>query len=215
MANKKIGYARVSMCSQDLALQLDALKNEGIAEADIYVEKISGRLSKAKRPQLNACLNKLKEGDSLIVWKLDRLGRSLKDLINIIQELEERKIRFKSLTETIDTSSPTGRLIFHIIAAFGEFERNLIKERSAAGLTAARRRGVVCGRPPKLSKKEQKQLVKCYESGTPVTKIKERFSISKSYLYNCLREHNINLKIKSGGLVMTIFPLIWLCFHIC
>ena len=195
MSNKKIGYARVSMCSQDLALQLDALKIAGVKEADIFVEKISGRLSKAKRPQLKACLKKLKEGDVLIVWKLDRLGRSLKDMLNIIQELEERKIRFSSLTETIDTSSPSGRLIFHVIAAFGEFERNLIKERSAAGLDSARKRGVVFGSHPKLSRKQQEKLISSYKSGVPIKELKEQFGISKTYLYDCLRERNIDLKI--------------------
>ncbi|MDR1482902.1 MAG: recombinase family protein [Synergistaceae bacterium] len=198
MSNKKFGYARVSMCNQDLALQLDALKIAGVKEDDIYVEKISGRLSKAKRPQLNACLKKLKEGDSLVVWKLDRLGRSLKDLINIIQELEEKKIRINSLTETIDTSSPTGRLIFHMIAAFGEFERNLIKERSTAGLAAARKRGVVCGRHPKLSLKQQEQLITYYKAGVSIKKLKDQFSISKTYLYNCLHKHNICLKINEN-----------------
>jgi DNA invertase Pin-like site-specific DNA recombinase len=183
------------MCNQDLALQLDALKIAGVKESDIYVEKISGRLSKARRPQLDACLRKLTEGDSLVVWKLDRLGRSLKDLLNIIQELEERKILFSSLTETIDTSSPTGRLIFHVIAAFGEFERNLIKERSVAGLEAARKRGVVFGRRPKLSRKEQKSLIESYKSGVPVKEINRQFSISRTYLYNCLREYNVTLKI--------------------
>jgi DNA invertase Pin-like site-specific DNA recombinase len=192
--NEKFGYARVSMYNQDLALQLDALKVAGVDEANIYVEKISGKLGKAKRPQLSACLKKLTEGDSLIVWKLDRLGRSLKDLISIIQELEERKICFNSLTETIDTSSPTGRLIFHMIAAFGEFERNLIKERSAAGLAAARKRGVICGRQPKLSPKQQILLITHYKSGTPIKKLKEKFGISKTSLYDCLHAHHINLK---------------------
>jgi DNA invertase Pin-like site-specific DNA recombinase len=195
MVSKKLGYARVSMCSQDLALQLDALKIAGVSESNIFVEKISGRLSKAKRPQLDACLKKLKEGDSLIVWKLDRLGRSLKDLLSIIQELEERKIRFSSLTETIDTSSPTGRLIFHVIAAFGEFERNLIKERSLAGVVAAKKRGVVFGRRQKLSRKEQKMLIESYKSGVPIKELNKLFGISKTYLYNCLQIHNISLKI--------------------
>jgi DNA invertase Pin-like site-specific DNA recombinase len=195
MDNKKLGYARVSMYSQDLALQLDALKFAGVKESDIFVEKISGKLSKAKRPQLEACFKKLKEGDALIVWKLDRLGRSLKDLLNIIQELEERKIQFSSLTETIDTSSPTGRLIFHMIAAFGEFERNLIKERSLAGLVAAKRRGVVFGRRPKLSGQQQKKLITSYESGVSAKEIYKQFGISKTYLYNCLHKHKINLKI--------------------
>jgi DNA invertase Pin-like site-specific DNA recombinase len=182
------------MCSQDLTLQLDALEVAGVKKENIFVEKISGRLSKAKRPQLEACFETLREGDALIVWKLDRLGRSLKDLINLIHELDERKIRFHSLTETIDTSSPTGRLIFHMIAAFGEFERNLIKERCTAGLAAARSRGIIGGRRQKLSQKQQKTLVDSYKTGMTVSVLREEFSISKTCLYDYLRLNGISLR---------------------
>jgi DNA invertase Pin-like site-specific DNA recombinase len=191
---KKYGYARVSMLNQDLALQLDALKNADISENNIFVEKISGKLSKSDRPQLKACLRALRAGDSLSVWKLDRMGRSLKDLMNIIQELEERKIMFRSLTETIDTSSPTGRLLFHIMGAFGEFERNLIRERSMAGQEAARRRGAIIGRKNKLSQEQQKRLIGEYLTGTPLRVLTARFDISKTSLYEYLRAHNTVLR---------------------
>jgi DNA invertase Pin-like site-specific DNA recombinase len=194
MKNRKIGYARVSMTSQDLALQLDALRVAGVPEADIYVEKITGKLSKAKRPQLDSCLRSLKNGDCLVVWKLDRLGRSLLDLLQIMQELEERHIRFNSLTEAIDTSIPTGRLMFHLLAAFGEFERNLIRERSAAGLEAARKRGVVGGRRRKLDDKQQSSLVRLYKSGTPIKRLQEDFGVSKRCVYDYLHYHNIKLR---------------------
>ena len=183
------------MGSQDLTLQFDALKAAGINENDIYIEKISGKLSKAQRPQLKACFGNLMAGDTLVVWKLDRLGRSMKDLLNLVQELDERKVHFQSLTEIIDTSTPTGRLIFHILAAFGEFERNLIKERALAGLASARARGVIGGRRYKLTKNDQKRLVQLYnKENMPVNKIQEQFGISKSCLYDYLRLHNVLLK---------------------
>jgi DNA invertase Pin-like site-specific DNA recombinase len=194
VASKKFGYARVSMDNQDLALQLDALTSSGVCEDDIFIEKISGKLSKADRPQLDACMKTLREGNMLVVWKLDRLGRSLKDLINIIQELEERKIQFSSLTETINTSSPIGRLIFHIIGAFGEFERNLIKERSAAGLAAAKKRGIIGGRKRKLSKNQQTKLVLLYKTGTPVKSLLQTFRISRTCLYDYLHFNGIILR---------------------
>jgi DNA invertase Pin-like site-specific DNA recombinase len=197
--NKKIGYARVSMGSQDLALQLDALKAAGIGEENIVIEKISGKLSKAQRPQLKACFKKLQAGDTLVVWKLDRLGRSLKDLLNLIQELDAKKVHFHSLTEIIDTSSPTGRLIFHILAAFGEFERNLIKERSLAGLVSARARGIIGGRRRKLSTSEQKRLIRLYQVNIPIREIQKQMGISKSCLYDYLRLNNILLK-NSGSM---------------
>jgi DNA invertase Pin-like site-specific DNA recombinase len=182
------------MGNQDLALQLDALRAAGVNEKNVFIEKISGKLSKSQRPQLKACFKKLQEGDTLMVWKLDRLGRSLKDLLNLVQELEERKVHFHSLTETIDTSSPTGRLMFHIIAAFDEFERNLIKERSLAGLVAARARGIIGGRRYKLTKIEQNSLVQLYKKNVPIREIMTSFGISKSCLYGYLRLHDILLK---------------------
>jgi len=144
---KKIGYARVSTEDQNLALQLDALRHDGCHR--IYQEKITGKI--ASRPVLTSALASLGEGDMLVVWKLDRLGRSLKHLIDIVQELEARKIGFRSIADGIDTETPSGRLLFHVIGAIAEFEARQISERTKAGLLAARRRGQRLGRPPVLT----------------------------------------------------------------
>lgn len=144
-----IGYARVSTTDQDLSLQLDALKK---AECEkIFRDKISG--TKADRPALKKALDFARSGDTIVVWRLDRLGRSLKDLIQIVHQLEENKVGIKSLTESLDTTTPGGRLIFHVFGAIAEFERSLIRERTMAGLQAAKARGRTGGRPKSLSDK--------------------------------------------------------------
>ncbi|MDR3332758.1 MAG: recombinase family protein [Synergistaceae bacterium] len=191
MEKRKFGYARVSQGHQDEALQLNALKAAGIGRGNIFVDKLSGKLSQVKRPQLSACLQILRTGDTLFIWKLDRLGRSVKDLINIVQELEERSILLNSLTEVIDTSSPAGRLFFHIMAAFGEFERNLIIERSMAGLAAAKECGRIGGRRHKLSPSQQENLIMLYKAHTPIKRLQGMFGISKSCLYDYLHFYNI------------------------
>ncbi len=142
-----IGYARVSTQDQNPELQLDALKAAGCEQ--VFHEKMTGKL--AERPELDACLRTLRKGDTLVVWKLDRLGRSLKNLVEIIHGLEQRGVAFRSLTESIDTSSASGRLIFHVFGALAEFEHSLILERTMAGLSAARARGRMGGRKAKLS----------------------------------------------------------------
>jgi len=184
------GYARVSMQNQELDLQLDALMANGVKKHNIFIEKISGKLLRAERPQLKFCMEVLREGDTLVVWKLDRLGRSLRDLINIITELEEKKVRFRSLTECIDTTSPMGRFMFHLIGAFSEFERNLIKERSLAGLVSARKRGIVGGRRFVLSSKEQNALIAMHKDNIKIQDILEHFKISRTTLYNYLHRHH-------------------------
>ena len=148
-----IGYARVSTQEQNLDAQSDALKNANCEQ--IFEEKITGKHK--DRPELKTCLKSLRKGDVLIVWKLDRLARSLKDLVEIITELNDRKIGFKSLTEAIDTTSATGRLVFHIFGALAEFEHSLIRERTIAGLDAARARGRKGGRKPSMSDKDIKK----------------------------------------------------------
>src|SRR6266571_1387061 len=140
-----IGYARVSKNEQNLDLQRDALLKAGCAEKNIFTDKITG--TKAERKGLDAALTHLREGDTLVVWRLDRLGRSLKHLIETVTKLQEQHIAFQSITENINTSTATGQLIFHIFGALAEFERNLIKERTIAGLESARRRGRTGGRP--------------------------------------------------------------------
>jgi DNA invertase Pin-like site-specific DNA recombinase len=151
----KIGYARVSKAdgSQSLDLQIDALIAEEILENNIYQDEASGK--KEERIGLENCLKSLREGDTLVVWKLDRLGRSLKHLVNVVQDLTNRKIGFKVLTgqgANIDTTTANGKLIFGIFAALAEFERELIRERTMAGLKAARARGRKGGRKFQLTK---------------------------------------------------------------
>jgi len=145
-----IGYARVSTNDQNLDLQVDALRAAGCEQ--IFTDAISG--SKADRPGLNQALTMLREGDTLVVWQLSRLGRSLKHLIDTVQGLEDRGVGFKSLNEGLDTTTNGGKLVFHIFGALAEFERSLIQERTKAGLESARARGRVGGRPKKLDDKK-------------------------------------------------------------
>ena len=143
----RIGYARVSTEEQNTSLQIDALKNAGCKQ--LFEEKVSGKSK--DRPELEVCLKVLREGDTLVVLRLDRLGRSLDHLVQTIRNLESRNIGFLSLTESIDTTNAGGKLIFHIFAALAEFERNIISERTKAGLKAARARGRKGGRKTKLT----------------------------------------------------------------
>lgn len=142
-----IGYARVSTQDQNPQLQRDALQEAGCEQ--VFEERVTG--TKRERPELQACLRTLRDGDTLVVWKLDRLARSLKDLVELIHELNERGVGFRSLTEAIDTTSAGGKLVFHIFGALAEFEHCLIRERTLAGLAAARARGRKGGRRPVMS----------------------------------------------------------------
>ncbi|AXS84545.1 recombinase family protein [Marinobacter sp. Arc7-DN-1] len=148
-----IGYARVSTQDQNSELQVDALEKAGAEQ--VFQEKLTGKLR--ERPVLSQCLRTLRKGDVLVVWKLDRLARSLKDLVEIVQDLHGREIGFKSLTESIDTTSSGGRLVFHIFGALAEFEHDLIRERTIAGLKAARARGRKGGRKPAMSDADVKK----------------------------------------------------------
>lgn len=179
--SQKIGYARVSTDDQHLHLQNDALEKVGCSV--IYAESVSGK--NTQRPELVQCLKALRQGDTLVVWRLDRLGRSLSDLIEIITELENRGIAFESLNEKIDTNSATGKLIFHLMAALSEFERNLMRERTQAGLKAARARGRKGGRPRKLDEKQIKEIQHLMKSSDiPVKQIADRYGVSRATIYN-------------------------------
>jgi DNA invertase Pin-like site-specific DNA recombinase len=174
-----IGYARVSTSDQDTALQIDALNKSGCEK--VYQEKISG--ASKERPELTKCLDALRAGDTLTVWRLDRLGRSLKELVSIIAELEQKQVGFKSLTESIDTTTPTGKLQFHVFAALAEFERALIQERTKAGLAAARARGRKGGRPIKLSSKEvQKAKAMLLDPNITKTEVAKHLGITRATL---------------------------------
>lgn len=185
-----IGYARVSTGEQTLDLQHDALTNAGCGT--IYQETASG--AKADRPVLDEVLSYLRVGDTLVVWRLDRLGRSLEHLIDIVAALAERGIGFKSLTEQIDTTTPGGKLIFHVFGALAEFERDLIRERTQAGLAAARSRGRVGGRPRKLTDPKQLELARTlYEGGqTDMETICRTLGISRATLYRALKTRPTN-----------------------
>lgn len=153
-----IGYARVSTDDQRLDLQRDALLSHGVDPEYLFEEYISG--VKSKRPQLETCLKILRRGDVLVVWRLDRLGRSIRELVTIAHELNEKGVEFRSLTESIDTTSTAGRFVLNILAAVAQLERDLISERTKAGLKAARLRGHKGGRKPKLTDKDRTLLFK-------------------------------------------------------
>lgn len=172
----RIGYARVSTQDQKPELQLDALAAAGCEQ--VFQEKMSGKVR--ERPQLEACLRTLRKGDTLVVWRLDRLGRSLKDLVEIVYGLEGRGIGFQSLTESIDTTTAGGRLVFHVFGALAEFEHNLIRDRTVAGLAAARARGRVGGRRLKLSKADvRKAAAMLMDPMMTKTEVAAHFGVSR------------------------------------
>src|ERR671915_706863 len=175
-----IGYARVSTYEQTLNLQQDALQKVGCTK--IFTDTASG--AKTERKGLEEALNYVRSGDTLVVWRLDRLGRSLPHLIATMTDLEEQGIGFKSLTENIDTTTSGGKLIFHIFGALAEFERNLIRERTQAGLTAARARGRIGGRPKALTPQQRKIAQALYDDPTnAIADICRTLKISKVTLY--------------------------------
>src|SRR5215216_1916823 len=188
MEGVDIGYARISTGEQTLDLQLDALTKAGCGK--IYQETASG--AKADRPVLDEVLSYLRKGDTLVVWRLDRLGRSLKHLIEVVAGLAERGIGFKSLTEQIDTTTPGGKLIFHVFGALAEFERDLIRERTHAGLAAARARGRLGGRPKALTDPKQVELAQAlYADGRhDVATICATLGISRATLYRYLKNRD-------------------------
>lgn len=181
-----VGYARVSTIEQHLDLQLDALAQAGCAK--IFRDTISG--AKSERPGLTEAQNFMREGDVLTVWKLDRLGRSLRELIDIIAGLRERGIGFRVLQEAIDTTTPAGELIFHIFGALAEFERALIRQRTRAGLVAARARGRKGGRPKRFTKEQERQIALAMENrATTMAEIRKLFKASDTTLRRIARKY--------------------------
>ncbi|WP_419622706.1 recombinase family protein [Thiolapillus sp.] len=186
----RIGYARVSTQDQNPDLQLDALKKASCEE--IFQEKFSGKSS--VRPELENCLRMLRKGDVLVVWRLDRLGRSLKDLVEIVSALEDRGVGFQSLTENIDTVSAGGKLVFHIFSALAEFEHSLIRERTMAGLAAARARGRKGGRKPSMSKADvRKAAAMLKDPQMTKTEVAQHFGVSRVTLNNSLKRNGYPL----------------------
>jgi DNA invertase Pin-like site-specific DNA recombinase len=178
-----IGYARVSTLDQTFALQQDALTAAGCEQ--LYTDTVSGSVT--DRPGLAAALSHLRAGDTLVVWRLDRLGRSLGHLIDTIKDLERRGVHFKSLQEQIDTTTSGGKLVFHVFGALAEFERDLIRERTHAGLAAARKRGRLFGRPKALTAQQVRQLQSlAKDERNTVVEICQTLGISRATYYRYL-----------------------------
>ena len=184
---RTVGYARVSTLEQDLGLQVDALQAQGCPDELIFVDKASG--AKAARPGLTQCLETLQAGDLLLVWRLDRLGRSMAHLVGLVEELQARGIGFRSVCDgAIDTTTASGELVFHIFSAMAQFERRLIQERTRAGLTAARARGRRGGRPALDPQDPRVQMAKALyqDRAHAVGEICQTLHISRSTLYRYL-----------------------------
>jgi len=189
----KIGYARVSTKEQNLDLQIDALKAEGCLK--IYQDNVSG--VKSDRPQLTELLENVREGDTIIIWKLDRLGRSIRNLIDLINFLNKKKVNLKSINDPVDTSTPQGRFLFNLSASLAELERDTIRERTLAGLDAARARGRKGGKPAGLSIKAQNIALAAetlYKSKQQsVRQIAKQLGITTSTLYRYLRYRGVEI----------------------
>src|SRR3954452_2390630 len=180
-----IGYARVSTLDQTLALQQDALSAAGCEQ--LYTDTVSGSVT--ERPGLTNALSHVRPGDTLVVWRLDRLGRSLSHLMETVRALQEQGVGFRSLQEQIDTTTSGGKLVFHVFGALAEFERDLIRERTHAGLQAARVRGRLFGRPKVLSPQQVKQLQSlAKDEGNTVGEICQTLRISRATFYRYVRE---------------------------
>jgi len=176
-----VGYARVSTHDQDPALQHDALEKAGCER--VFTETASG--GQRDRPELKAALDYMRAGDTLVVWWLDRLARSMKQLIETVEGLESREVGFRSITESIDTTTSGGKLVFHIFGALAEFERTMIQERTHAGLAAARARGRTGGRPPALNDKDKAAAIALFrDPDIPVKEVARRLGISVAALYH-------------------------------
>lgn len=181
-----VGYMRVSSADdrQSVDLQRDVLIAAGVDERHLHHDKASG--AKDDRPGLKACLEDLRSGDCLVVWKLDRLGRSLPHLLSIIARLKERGIAFRSLTEQMDTTTPHGELLFSIFGALAQYERSLTREKVIAGLAAAKRRGRRGGRPPALDQEKVEQIIAALEAGASKAAVCRTFSVARSTLLDTL-----------------------------
>jgi DNA invertase Pin-like site-specific DNA recombinase len=181
----RIGYARVSTDEQNLRLQLDALRAAGCER--VYRDDGVSAVA-PERPGLNRALRRLKTGDVLVVWKLDRLGRSLGHLIEVITGLRDSDIGFRSLSEAIDTTTAGGRLVFHVMGALAEFERELIAERTRAGMGAAKRAGIRLGRPPKLSASQAAEACRKLSTGVSVTRVAAGLDVSVTTLKRAIKK---------------------------
>lgn len=184
MTSRRIGYGRVSTLDQNLESQSDALKAAGADK--VFVEKITG--TKASRPQLDKVREQLREGDTLVITRMDRLGRSAKDLLNIVSELDTLGVDLEIIEQNIDTKTPEGKLFFTMVAGFAEFEHSMMVARTKDGLAAARARGRVGGRKPKLSEAQKATISKLYDSKElTVSEIAEQFGVTRPTVYRAVQ----------------------------
>ena len=182
MTTQRIGYGRVSTTDQNASSQEDSLRRARVDR--IFIDTFTG--TKASRPELDKLREQLRRGDVLVITRLDRLGRSTKDLLTIVGELEEKGVQLEVLEQSIDTSTPEGKLFFTMVAAFAEFERELMRSRTMDGLAAARARGRLGGRRPKLSGRQTAEVIRLYKDGRRVQDIADLFSISRPTVYRVL-----------------------------
>jgi DNA invertase Pin-like site-specific DNA recombinase len=194
-----IGYARVSTDEQHAENQIEQLLKAGCDRRHIYQETASG--GRIDRPQLHDCLKHLREGDTLIVWKLDRLSRSLSDLLRILEKVDQAGASFKSLTESLDVSGPCGRLMMHLLAAFNQFEREIIKERTKLGLQRARANGRIGGGRFKLTPKQQQQAIAWIRTGEKTqSEVAEFFDLDRSTVSRMMSQVRVKEQKKAGML---------------
>lgn len=179
----KIGYARVSTADQNLDLQIDGLKSASCKK--IFSEKISSR--KSERPELTKMLEQLREGDCLVVWKLDRIARSVHELTTFVRQLESLGVDFQSIQDGINTSTKEGRFFFHVMCSVAEFERDIISARTKAGLEAARKRGRTGGKPRSLSDEQIKSAKKLIEAGEPISAVARTLKVNRSTIYRNIK----------------------------
>lgn len=176
-----VGYARVSTEEQSLDMQIDALRRAGVHPDRIFVEKVSG--VSQKRPGRELALKATREGDTFVVWKLDRLGRSVRDLLRFIERLDARGVEFKSLQDAIDTRTPIGQFVLVLLAAVAQFERDLIAARTRAGVKRAQERGVRFGQPPKVTPEVEAQMSEMFKAGASVRDVAKAFGVTPTTVY--------------------------------
>ena len=190
MAAEIFGYGRVSSSDQNPDLQINALLDAGVPKNNIFIEKLSGK--NMNRPVLKEVRSRLRNGDTFIIWKLDRLGRSLSDLLTIVKDFEEKKVSFKSLTENFDTTTPQGKLFFSMCGAFAEYERSMIQERVREGINAAKLRGTKFGRPIKANENIKLMALALHRKGVPKKEICKQLMVSRSTVYRAIEEAELN-----------------------
>ena len=183
--SRTVGYARVSTSDQNLDLQINALKQAGVPEDRIFTDRMSG--TRSDRPGLSDCFKTLRAGDTLVVWKLDRLGRSVKGIVETLEYLKNRGVELNVITEAIDTRTPTGKFTLHILAAMAQMERDLIIERTVAGQKAARRRGVEMGRPATMTPERVARAKALLDEGWSKGRVAKEIGVSRATIYNWLK----------------------------